>query len=144
MTSLILTTVLGGICGTLAMTVFLFVPAWAGWGRVDVVRAVGAFVTHDREHALMPGMALHLCFGIFFAALYQFCFQFMGAPLNALTGAYAGFVHGVLVMLLVTVVVLEHHPLQWYRDRGPMTAVSQVLGHVLFGFVVGLFAQMWA
>jgi uncharacterized membrane protein YagU involved in acid resistance len=131
-----------GALGTGAMTFVLFVPTWMGWGRIDVVRAVGSFVSHDRDHALWPGLALHFSIGILFAFVYWGVLAAVGLPLNVLTGIHMGAIHGIVIMLLVAIAILEHHPLQQYRDRGPMTGVAQVLGHVVYGGVVGAVYQL--
>lgn len=128
---------IAGVLGTLAMSALLLLPAQLGLTRVDVIRAAGAYVTKDRETAFMPGMALHLGAGIFFAYCYAFAFAFVGAPLNAATGMFAGVVHGIVVMMIVVIAVLEHHPLERYHSRSPMTGLSQVLGHAIYGLVVG-------
>ena len=133
-----------GLLGTAAMTMILFVPAWLGWGRIDVVRAVGSFISHDREHALGPGLVLHFSIGILFAFAYWGVLAAVGLPLNVLTGIYIGAIHGIVIMLLVAIAILEHHPLQRYRDRGPMTGVAQVVGHLIYGGVVGAVFQLIA
>lgn len=128
---------LAGIAGTLAMTVFMLLPARLGIARVDVVRAAGAFVTKNRETAFVPGMVIHLGAGVLFAYVYYWFFHLSHLPLNALTGLFGGLVHGAVVMLIVGVAVLEHHPMKRYQRRGPMTGFAQVLGHAVYGTVVG-------
>jgi hypothetical protein len=140
--SVILGCLMAGLVGTAVMTVFLFIPAWMGWGRLDVVRAAGSLVTHNRETALMPGLAIHFSAGAFFALFYWGFLHSMHMPLNAGTGLFLGMIHGALISLLVTIIIMEHHPLQRYHDRGPMTGVGQLLGHLLYGLTVGLMAQM--
>lgn len=137
-----LTPLLGGVLGTLVMTLIQLVPPSLGYGRVDVVRALGSFVTHDRETALTPGLVMHYGMGILFAYFYLFAFRATHIPLNFLSGAFAGMIHGVTVMLAVAVVVLEHHPLARYHQRGAATGVAQVIGHIAYGATVGLVCQL--
>ena len=40
-------------------------------------------------------------------------------------------------MLFVSIAVLEHHPDKRYQRRGPLTGFAQLLGHILYGLVVG-------
>ena len=140
--SLIVAAMVSGIIATALMTTFLFLPAWLGWHRVDVVRAVGALVSHDREHALTPGLVIHFAMGAAFACLYAFALQFMGWPLGPLSGAFLGLVHGVLVMLFVAIIIMEHHPMDRYRERGLETGLAQIAGHVIYGLTVGTFLQI--
>ena len=41
-------------------------------------------------------------------------------------------------MLVVSIAILEHHPNQRYQRRGPMTGFAQLIGHILYGLVVGI------
>ena len=130
---------LAGLLGTLIMALLQLLPAKLGWTRVDIIRAAGTYLTRDSETAFLPGMVMHFAVGIIFAYLYYFAFAFVGGglPLNALTGMLAGTIHGVIVMLFVTVAVLEHHPVTQYHSRSPMTAFSQILAHAVYWLVVG-------
>lgn len=132
---------LGGLAGTVVMTVFLFIPRWLGIGKVDVVRAAGALITGKVETAMGPGMAIHITSGIIFAYVYWLVLGLSNLPLNFLYGAMAGLIHGVIVMLLVSIVIMEHHPIARYHERGPMTGLAQLLAHVLYGATVGLVVQ---
>ena len=126
---------LAGLLGTLIMALLQLLPAKLGWTRVDIIRAAGTYLTRDRETAFVPGMIMHFVVGIIFVYVYYFGFAFVGGglSLNALTGLFAGAVHGVLVMLVVTIAVLEHHLMEQYHDRSPMTAFSQILAHAVYG-----------
>ncbi|MEO8206111.1 MAG: DUF6789 family protein [Chthoniobacterales bacterium] len=128
---------IGGLLGTVAMTVFLLLPRWLNIGNVDVIRAAGALVTKRTENAFGPGLIIHFGSGILFAYLYTFALYFGKLPVNFLTCGLVGLVHGVIVMLLVSIVVLEHHPIAKYHDRGPMTGIMQLLAHVLYGVILG-------
>ena len=133
---------LAGLLGTLAMTLFTVLPVKMGLARVDIIRAVGSYVTKNRETAFVPGLILHFIAGIIFAYIYYAIFAFIkGIPINALTGLFAGLVHGVVVMLYVVIAVLEHHPNDRYQKRGPMTGLMQLVGHGIFGLVFGLVCQ---
>ncbi len=122
------------------MSLLQLLPVGLGRTRVDIIRATGAYLTHDRETAFVPGLVVHFLAGIFFAYCYYYSFVFMGGgfSLNAATGLFVGAVHGVVVMLVVAIAVLEHHPLDRYHDRSPMTALSQVLAHAVYGLTVGI------
>ena len=133
---------IAGLLGTLAMSAFMLLPARLGYARVDVVRAVGSWITKNRDTAFGPGLVLHFVAGIIFAYIYYAIFSFIkGIPINALSGLFAGLVHGVIVMMYVVITVLEHHPNERYQRRGPMTGLMQLIGHGIFGLVFGLVCQ---
>lgn len=137
----VITPLIGGLIGTAVMTAFLLAPRWLGLGHVDVIRAAGALMTHRTENAFRPGLALHLVSGVAFAYVYWGLLSLSGLPLNFLTGTLAGFMHGAIVMLLVSIVIMEHHPVAKYHHRGPMTGIAQLVAHVLYGATVGLVVQ---
>lgn len=128
---------IAGVAGTLAMTLFMLLPARLGIARVDVIRAAGAWVTRNRETAFLPGMVIHFAVGIFFGYVYYWFFHLSHLPLDWSYGLFGGLVHGAIVMLIVGITVLEHHPMKRYQRRGPMTGFAQVLGHAVYGTVVG-------
>ncbi len=132
---------IGGLLGTAIMTAALLLPKWLGFGRVDVIRAVGSLITHRAHGAFSSGLAVHLCSGIIFAYVYQFILSLSFIPLNALTGLMMGTLHGVIVMLLISITIMEHHPIAHYHTRGPATGLAQLLAHMLYGLVVGSVVQ---
>lgn len=132
---------IGGIVGTAVMSAFLLFPRWLGIGKIDVIPAVGALITGKAENAFTPGYIIHFTSGIVFAYFYWGVISLMHLPLVWWTFAMAGFIHGIIVMLLVCIVIMEHHPIARYHERGPMTGLSQLLGHILYGVVVGLVIQ---
>lgn len=133
---------IGGIAGTAVMTCALLLPHWLGFGRVDVVRAVGALLTHRAQNAFLPGLVLHITAGIIFAYIYKVILSLSFLPFNALTGMMMGALHGVIIMLLVSIVIMEHHPIAYYHTRGPMTGLAQLLAHILYGLVAGSVVQL--
>lgn len=54
---------MGGLSGTAVMTCFLLIPRWMEWGKIDVIRAVGALMTGRRERIFGSGLVLHLGMG---------------------------------------------------------------------------------
>ena len=132
---------IGGLAGTAVMTLFLFIPNWVGWGRVDIIRAVGALVMHRSNKTFLPGFVIHIFSGIIFAYIYQAILFFSHIPLNVWTGLMMGALHGSFVMLLVSIMIMEHHPIAYYHTRGPMTGFAQLLAHIIYGLVVGCVVQ---
>ena len=138
---MILAPLIGGLLGTLAMTLFLLLPRWLNRGKVDVIRAVGALFTGKTENAYGLGLVIHFVSGVFFAYAYYFLIQLAGFPLTWIMFLLAGAIHGVIAMLLVGIVIVEHHSIARYHDRGPMTGVIQIIAHMIFGAVTGLVVQ---
>ncbi|MGA7394812.1 MAG: DUF6789 family protein [Terrimicrobiaceae bacterium] len=129
---------IGGIVGTVAMSAFLLLPRWLGIGKIDVIPAVGALITGKTENAFSIGYIVHFASGIVFAYIYWGLLLLMKMPLVWWAFAMAGCIHGIVVMLLVCITVMEHHPIARYHERGPMTGLAQLIAHIVYGVVVGL------
>ncbi len=123
------------------MSAFLLFPRWFGIGNIDIIPAVGALITGKVENAHGLGYLIHCASGIAFAYIYWGLLVALGLPLTVWTFGMAGFIHGVVVMLLVSIVIMEHHPIARYHERGPMTGLAQLLAHIIYGVVVGLIVQ---
>jgi hypothetical protein len=128
---------IGGVCGTLVMTTFLLVPRWMGLGKIDVMPAVGSLILHREQNVFLTGLLLHLGMGMAFAFVYAAFLGLSRLPFNAMTGALLGTVHGVIVMLLVAIAIMEHHPVARYHEKGLSTGISQLVAHILYGLTVG-------
>jgi hypothetical protein len=129
---------IGGVVGTAAMTALLLFPRWLGIGKIDVIPAVGALITGKEEHAFSIGYIVHFTSGIIFAYIYWGILLLMKMPIVWWAFGMAGFIHGIVVMLLVSITIMEHHPIARYHERGPMTGLAQLLAHIVYGVVVGL------
>ena len=126
-----------GCAGTSVMTLFLFLPRWADWSKVDVIKAGGALLVGMNARAFTAGMGIHLVMGVGFSYLYAAFLGFSHLPFNTLTGALLGSLHGVVVMLLVAILIMEHHPVARYHERGPATGLAHLGAHILYGATVG-------
>lgn len=128
---------IAGLAGTAAMTLLLQIPKWVGFGNTDIIRAVGALVTRKQEGAFLPGLIIHFSAGIIFAYVYVLLLSLSHIPINPITGLFLGGLHGAVIMILVSIMILEHHPIALYHERGPMTGFAQLLAHMVYGLVVG-------
>ena len=124
--------------GTAVMSVLLLLPRWLGLGKIDVIPAVGVLITGKAENALSVGYLVHFASGIVFAYFYWGVLLLMRIPLVWWAFGMAGCIHGIVVMLLVCITVMEHHPIARYHERGPMTGLAQLIAHIVYGIVVGL------
>ncbi|MFM8717205.1 MAG: hypothetical protein ACKOF3_10585, partial [Spartobacteria bacterium] len=105
---------------------------------VDVIQAGGSLVVGSGKRSAYPvGLAIHIAMGIGFAFIYSAFLKLSSLPFNALTGLLLGSIHGVISMLLVSILIMEHHPEPRYHDRGPSTGLAQLGAHMLYGTVVG-------
>ena len=139
-------TLAAGVIATGLMTAVLYSIHWRGFANADMLRALGSILTRTEAKALLPGTLLHFLFGIVFAFIYVGFWSAL--PIAALwtylaMGVIFGLGHGLVVSFALVILVAEHHPLQRFQQAGMGVAIAHLLGHVAYGFVVGLLAGWW-
>jgi hypothetical protein len=138
---LMLRGVVAGVVGTGGMTGILALIDRQGLANTRMEVAIGSIVTKSRTNATGVGLAIHFAAGICFAMLYTALFVVTGIHGIVNTtgiGLIAGFVHGFAMSFILVVLVAEHHPLPEFREAGFAVAVVHVVGHVIYGALVGL------
>jgi uncharacterized membrane protein YagU involved in acid resistance len=137
----VVTVLIAGILGGLAMEGVLWLIGRGGWAKADMIVALGSMFTRSRETAWRVGAVLHLASAIGFAVAYTLLLRALGAtemPWSAALGAGVGFLHGLIVSLGLVWVVAEQHPLEEFNEAGLAIGLSHIVGHVVYGVVVGL------
>ena len=92
-------------------------------------------------------MIIHYVVGIVVAFIYLVLISLFNpsTPLGyAGTGTMIGMFHGVAFAFLLVVVVAEHHPNEEFREAGLEVALAHLAGHIVYGFVVGIVAGVFA
>ena len=148
----------GGAVGTILLTSGLRVAQEVGWTRMDIPLLLGTVFTDRRGRASVIGYVVHFVNGLVFALAYYAVFRAVGHA-GWLFGAALGLVHAFLAGgALLTVLLPAVHPRMgtpWtdaesaplleapgflLRNYGRRTLVWTLVGHVLFGAIVGGFA----
>lgn len=156
---LLVSSLIAGIVGTTVMLPLFYLPRL--WGRrgYDVLGALGSAMSGELNvRSRVAGVLAFYAGGVIFALLYgllAYTLILFGVedggvaneepwalPLDAtiafpILGLVMGLAHGGVVALLLTIVVVEHHPLARYR-RGMEMAFPALLTHPVFGLVVML------
>lgn len=143
-----------GIVATSLMLPLFHLPRLAARPAFDVIGALGSAATGRDDGTARPvGALLFYLGGVAFAVLYGLLAATLltaeapqggadllpvGSP-EALPvlGLVLGLAHGGIVALLLTIVVVEHHPFARYR-QGFGLVVPALLAHPLFGVAVML------
>jgi uncharacterized membrane protein YagU involved in acid resistance len=151
----------GGLAGTFVMTTMLRTASELGLTRMDLPFILGTAVTENRVHAKAVGYALHFVFGLIFALGYWLVFTVIGES-GVLLGALLGLLHGLFAgTALVNVLLPVVHPRMGTAfdaagsspvleppgflllNYGRQTPLVTLLGHIVYGAIVGGFAS-WA
>lgn len=128
-------TVGGGLAGTLAMTMMMYVVAPMMGLNMDVAAMLGGML----GIGWAGGMIMHLVDGIFiFPLIYAFALysRLPGGP------ALKGTAWGVILWLVAQVVVMPMAGAGLFSAAmgGMMAAIGSLVGHVLYGALLGVIA----
>jgi len=136
----LLTSVVAGALGGAAMIFAMGLMTRGGLARGNMVVALGGMVTRSRNNAFRVGLMLHTLSAIGFAMVYAMLMLWLGLtdmPNALIVGIGVGFFHGLIVSLMLVWVVAEGHPFEEYNEAGLAVGLSHLLGHVIYGAVVG-------
>jgi hypothetical protein len=147
----------GGFVGTLVLTTGLRAATELRLTRTDLPFLLGTALSEDRIRARALGYALHLLFGLAFAALYFALFAVLGEA-NTWLGALFGIVHALFAgTVLVNVLLPLVHPRMatiftdatsaplleppgfLLLNYGASTPLVMTAVHVAYGAIVGAF-----
>ena len=148
----------GGVIGTIVLTSGLRVAQELGVTRMDIPLLLGTIFTDERDRASAIGYVIHFFNGLVFALAYYGVFRAVGHA-GWLFGAALGIVHAALAGgALLTVLLPAIHPRMgtpWtdaaetplleapgflLLNYGRRTLIWTLLGHIVFGAIVGGFA----
>ena len=147
---------LWGFAGTILLTCLMAGSQGLGMTRMNIPYILGTMFTPNRDRAKVVGVLLHVMNGWMFSLVYVAAFHQWGGP-SWWKGALVGLVHAVFVLTAAMPVLPGMHPRMASESRGPtvvrqleppgflalhygfQTPISIVLGHVLFGVVLGVF-----
>lgn len=129
-------TVLGGVAGTAAMTIMMYGVAPMMGLRMDIAAMLGSML----GGSWAAGMAMHLMNGVvIFPAIYTFALydRLPGAPVAR------GTAWGLALWLMAQVVVMPMMGAGLFSSAagGMMAAMGSLVGHVLYGSLLGVLAS---
>lgn len=143
----VLLTLVAGLMATAAMTAVMYSVNAYGLASGDMMRAIGSYVTRRYDKSLTTGILIHFAGGLIFALLYLLIWRIMDVqkPIILLySGALMGLAQGLVVSILLVIMVAEHHPLAKFRKAGFRVALIFVLGHMIYGLVLGAVLGLFA
>ncbi len=145
--------VLGGVIGTLAMTMVMYMGSMMMGLKMDMPMTLGTMVLPKGTGAWVLGMMLHLMMGTVFFIIYAALFQAFGirsgvvgwsAVFGVVHAVMAGAVFGMMPAMHPRMAVAggngEKVPAPGYfgLKLGTMAPVAIVAVHVVFGLVGGV------
>jgi hypothetical protein len=137
----LLTSLMAGAVGGVAMELVMWVIAKAGLAKGDMILALGSLLTKRRDNAYRIGLIVHTAAAFGFGLLYTLLMLTLGytsMPLSMMLGLGVGVLQGVIVSLMLVWVVADQHPLEEFREADLLVGLSHVAGHAAFGAVAGV------
>ena len=139
---------ISGFVGAFAMTGFMLKVSSAYSKRVDMVRALGSFFNRgSKKGAQELGKRIHTVSGLSLGILYFLTMYLIGGlnfPYAIFLGIGFGFFHGLVMSYVLMFYASEKHPIKEYRDATLEEGLLHLVGHVIFGLVVGLMGALFA
>jgi uncharacterized membrane protein YagU involved in acid resistance len=137
----IIKTVFAGIAATFGMSLLMWLIHRSGIANADMIRAIGSVFTRSYENSFTPGIVIHFVVGTVIAFIYVLLINLFSPGSHLayfiLTGAMIGLFHGVAFSFVLVVSVAEHHPLEQFRQSGSEVAIAHLVGHIVYGLIVG-------
>jgi hypothetical protein len=150
--------ILWGFGATIVLTTLMAISKRLGLSRMDLPFLLGTMLTSNRDKAPWLGFIFHLMMGWIFAFIYGAAFESSGLP-TWWFGSAIGLVHGAFVLTAGLQILSFFHPRMATPTQGPTptrqleppgflalnygkgTPITTLLGHLIYGGILGLFYQ---
>ena len=141
----VLSAVISGILGTLAISMVMAVAPKMGMPKMDIVDMLSTMFGKPNK---VMGWMMHLMMGVVFALVYAFLWSIGIGSAGWLSGLIFGAEHWMIVGLMMAAIPIMHvgikngdveAPGLWMTKQGGMLSfVGGLMGHMIFGLVVAL------
>jgi hypothetical protein len=150
--------ILWGFGATIVLTTLMAISKRLGLSRMDLPFLLGTMLTSNRDKAPWLGFVFHLMMGWIFAFIYGAAFESSGLP-TWWFGSAIGLIHGAFVLTAGLQILSFFHPRMATLTQGPTptrqleppgflalnygkgTPIATLLGHVIYGGIIGFFYQ---
>jgi hypothetical protein len=148
-----------GFAATVVLTTLMAISKPLGISRMDIPFLLGTMFTSNRNKAPLVGLASHFIVGLTFAFLYAFIFKLLHLS-HWWFGIILGLIHASFVLSAGLQVLSAFHPRMAHPYQGPTptkqlqppgffalnygrgTPVVTIIGHMVYGALLGLFYQL--
>lgn len=144
------------VCGavaTVAFTLFSLMGKAMGMTRMDLLDLLGSTMARPgTSGAALAGATIHLMNGAILAVAWVYGAVLFGVAADWVSGAVWGAIVWLLALLMMTTMGSVHPAVRQGRqdDPGPaatnfgkMTPVGSLMGHLVYGIVLGLTYNAW-
>jgi hypothetical protein len=142
-----------GIVATIAFALFSMMGKKMGMTRMDLLDLLGSmFVEPGTSKSKMLGGLMHMMNGALLAIAWAYGVALLNLPANWLTGLGWGVILWMLALLMMTTMGSVHPAIKRGEQEDPgtaamnfgkMTPMGSLMGHLVYGLVLGLLYQNW-
>ena len=132
-----------GVISTLGMSVSMWAITRLNIANADMIRAIGSLITRKEKMSFRVGLLMHFTSGVIFSIPYTLVLGLLrlsSSFSSFVVGGVMGFVHGFVVSFMLVAFVAQAHPVAKYREPGLSVAGSHIVGHIVYGLLVGYLA----
>jgi len=136
-----------GLIGAFVMTAFMLQVSSSFGKRVDMVQALGSYFTGKTEGSRRIGKMIHAVSGLLFGMIYcaiMYTMKALAFPHAIFLGIGFGFFHGLFMSYALMFYASEKHPVKEYQDATLEEGLIHLVGHLIFGAVVGLLSALFS
>ncbi len=145
--------IIWGVVATVAFTLFSLMGKAMGMTRMDILDLLGSMMASPGSTASQAiGAVIHHTNGALLAIAWVYGVALIGLPANWLTGLAWGAILTALTFLMLSTMGAMHPAIKRgeQEDPGPMatnfgamTPLGSLMGHLVYGLVLGLLYQTW-
>ena len=132
-------TIIGGISGTAAMTMVIFLAPMMGMPRMNPAE----MLSNMTGFPLMAGWIMHFMIGVIFAMIYAFIF--IGFVKKIASKVLRGAIFGVTVFIFAQIAMAILGAMMGGVSPGEGSMIllmaGSLTGHIIFGIIVALFVK---
>ncbi len=138
--------VIAGLSGAIVFSIFTAMARSMGMTTMSIEKTLGSMFGEGTTADIL-GWTMHLVFGTVFALIYAVLFSAVGTTSGWLFGSIFGLGHGLITGGIVLPMMSTVHPAMhtgkikapgfFAVNAGPMTPMGLIVGHIIFGAVVG-------
>ncbi len=142
-----------GVIATVAFTLFSMLGTAMGMTRMDLLDLLGSMVAEPGSSAARwTGAVIHHMNGAVLALAWVYGAALLGVPTNWVTALVWAVVLTGLALWMMSTIGVAHPAMRAHRqdDPGPaatnfgsMTPVGSLMGHLVYGLVLGLGYSLW-
>lgn len=148
-----LSAIVWGVVATLAFTLFSIMGGAMGVSRMDILDLLGSMMAQPGSTASRAiGAVINHTNGALLAIAWAYGVALISLPANWLTGLVWGAILTALALLMLSTMGALHPAIKrgeqedpglMATNSGAMTPLASLMGHMVYGLVLGLLYQTW-